>query len=173
MGSFTTLGVRTKNRRVFFGPAQTWANPETGETIEVVPTTLTGADTDFQKFWIGNILAAVDELSNAKMKVVWYILSRVDRHTNELRETVNAIAAGSKVSRDSVLRTLKVLEDNDIIRRRLTATSKAIGSYIFLNPDVLMTGPSGKRRSLLIRFQQLELPMHNDRVVPIRRRRTA
>lgn len=158
---------------MFFGPPQTLVDVSTGEKIEVMPTTLIGADTDFQKFWIGHILAAVDELSNAKMKCVWYILAKVDRHTNTLHQTLDEIASGAKVSRRSVIRTLLVLERYDIIRRRLCADSKKASSFIHLNPNVIMAGSNGKRHAMLIRFQQLELPIprNDDKVIPIKRKK--
>lgn len=168
----TQLHVRQKQRRMFFGPPQTLVDLDTGEKIEVMPTTLVGADTDFQKFWIGHILAAVDELSNAKMKCVWYILAQVDRHTNTLHQTLDEIAAGARVSRRSVIRTLRVLEQYDIIRRRLSVDAKKSSSFIHLNPNVIMAGSHGKRHAMLIRFQQMELPMPrgDEKVIPIKRK---
>lgn len=162
----TQLHVRQKQRRMFFGPPQTLIDTETGERIDVMPSTLVGADADFQKFWIGHILAAVAELSNAKMKCVWYILANVDRHTNTLNQTLDEISAGANVSRRSVIRTLQVLERYDIVRRRVN--NKKPSSYIHLNPNVIMAGGNGKRHAMLVRFQQLENSA-GEKVIPIKR----
>lgn len=165
-----------KNRRVFWGPSQTWANVETGEQLEVLQSTLVGGDSHFEKFWIGTILELCDELSgrNAKMKIVLYIMHKRNRTTNELRQTVVQIAEGAGVCRRVVIQTLQVLEKHNIIRRRLRADAKAISSYIFLNPDVLMAGSHGKHKALLVRFQQLELPIANhDKVISINQQRSA
>lgn len=147
----TLLHVRQKKRRVFVGSPETWANTKTGEVIDVTPTTIVAGDDDFQKFWIANILAAVDEISNAKIKVLWYILRSIDPMTNYLFQSCKEIAQGCHVSQDTVIRTLKVLHANDVIRRRR--------GMLQLNPDVMMKGSPAKRRAILIRFEQLELPL--------------
>lgn len=143
-----------ERKRITFGAPERIAVESTGEVLEVIPQTVQAGDADFVKFWIANILSAVDEIGNAKMKVLWYILSNVDPMNNLLLQTVKEIARGSGVSRFTVMRTLAVLDDHDIVRRRL--------GFLQLNPNVMMTGSSGKRRALLIRFEQLELPLADD-----------
>jgi len=156
----TLIQVREKKRRLAIGAPERWVNEATGESLEVTPTTLVAGDADFQKFWVGNILAAIDEISNAKIKVLWYIMRNIDPMTNLLLQTVQQIAIGSKTSVRTVIRTLQVLDRNDIVRRRI--------GFVQLNPNVMMTGGSGKRRAMLMRFEQLELPLNNDSAVPIR-----
>lgn len=142
-----------------------WRNDATGEILEVTTQTITTGDLDFQKIWVANILAAVDEISNAKIKVLWYLLSAVDPRTNTLMQTVQQIAKGSNTSVDTVKRTLRVLTANDILRRPFT---RAVG-VLMLNPNVMMQGNTGKRRALLIRFEQMPLPLFEDCPSPAQR----
>lgn len=145
------LHVRQRKRQVIIGEPETWINKATGEVLDVTPTTLVAGDTDFKKFWIANILAAVDAISNAKIRVLWYILGSIDPLTNSMVASFEEIARGSHTSFNTVSRTIKVLRTHKVVHRR--------GLVLQLNPNVMMSGSSSKRRAMLIRFEQLELPL--------------
>lgn len=142
--------VRTNTRRVISKGVSTFANTTTGELFQANETIIGVGDMDYAKFWIANILAAVDELGNAKMRVLWYIMRNIDPMTNMLMQTTEEIAKGSKASRRTVIDTLRVLREHEIIARKI--------GLVMINPNVLVKGSAGKRMALVIRFEQLALP---------------
>jgi hypothetical protein len=142
--------VRTSKRRVISKGVSTFANTATGELFQANETIIGVGDMDYAKFWIANILAAVDELGNAKMRVLWYIMRNIDPMTNMLMQTTEEIAKGSKASRRTVIDTLRVLREHEIIARKI--------GLVMMNPNVLVKGSAGKRMALVVRFEQLALP---------------
>ena len=110
-------------------------------------------DLDFDKIWVANILSAIDEISNAKVKVLMYLIRVRDPHTQMIVQTVKEIAAGSKTSPDTMKRTLRSLIRHDILRRQHPRFG-----VLILNANAVSRGTSAKRRGMLIRFEQIPLP---------------
>lgn len=125
-----------------------YIDAETGEVINCQVAEIEERDANFTKFWLGNILAAVEEVSNAKMQLIWYLLRNMDYYNNTLLKTVQEIVDDSGISKQTVIETLKILEKYDIIRRKT--------GVVLLNPDVMFKGGTGKRRAVLLRY--IEIP---------------
>jgi Firmicute plasmid replication protein (RepL) len=142
--------VRTAQRRVVSKGVSTFANTATGELFQATETVVGIGDMDYAKFWVANILAAVDEIGNAKMRVLWYIIKNIDPMTNMLMQTGDEIARGAKASKRTVIDTLRVLREHEIIARKI--------GVVMMNPNVLVRGSAGKRMALVVRFEQLALP---------------
>ncbi|NJM90348.1 MAG: replication/maintenance protein [Hydrococcus sp. RU_2_2] len=153
----TSKSVNTCRKTKIIGTQQ-YINRDTGEIIDCQVMEIEERDANFQKFWIGHILAAVDELSNAKMKLVFYIIKNMDYSNNTLIKTIQEIINETGFSKMTVVETLKVLEKYDIIRRKT--------GVIFLNPNVLFKGGTNKRRAVLIKYNDLknqpELPFKDE-----------
>ena len=76
-----------------------WINQRTGEIIEAQTLTKEvkgDVDVGFEKLWVGHILEAVDEVGNAKMKVLFWLIRNKDRG-NMVRATLDDIAAKNRL----------------------------------------------------------------------------
>src|SRR5690625_6009795 len=67
------------------------------------------------------IIQLIDKLNNKKIQVVKYILENMEKSTNTLIITTTELAKKSKVSRQTVSDTLKILEESQIIARKTGA----------------------------------------------------
>jgi len=127
---------------------RTYIDRETGELVDCRVVKIEDADANFEKLWLGHILEAIDEIGNAKMKVLMYLLSNRDKHNNSIITTNRRLADATGISLDTVSRTLIALKRNKIITRTT--------GVIFLNPDVVFKGDHQHRMNVMIRYQNLE-----------------
>lgn len=130
----------TTTRKMKLMGTQDYVNKNTGQIIECQVIEHEERDANFQKIWIGHIASAIEELSNTKMKLVFYILSNADSN-NVLIKTIADIIHDTGFSNKTIIDTLKILEKHDIIRRKT--------GVIFLNPNVLFKGGTKKRHAIL------------------------
>src|SRR5690625_4295133 len=75
----------------------------------------------FMITYLTAIIQLIDNLGNRKMQVVKYILENMEKSTNTLIITTTELAKKSKVSRQTVSDTLKILEESQIIARKTGA----------------------------------------------------
>jgi DNA-binding transcriptional ArsR family regulator len=118
---------------------------ETGEIIEAQTIVKTAGDAGFHKIWLHHILDAVDEVGNAKMRVLMWLLSKANAQ-NQIMATKDEIAAATKVSRATVTRLLSALKAAEIV----VETRRSVWR---LNPDVVFKGDHNKRMAVLIKYQ--------------------
>lgn len=131
-----------------------YVNTSTGEVEEFQVLRIDDADANFSKIWLGHVLAAVDQIGNAKMRVLMHVIAKRTPSTNTLIATTQEIAEAVGVSKKTVIETLKALEGADIVRRK--------PGVVMLNPDVVFKGPRGGRLKVLIdygRWKQEELEL--------------
>ena len=138
---------KTTSRKTKILGTEQYINSRTGEIIDCQVMEIEERDANFQKFWLGHVLAAVDELSNAKMKILFYIFSNVDYSNNLLPKTIAEIVEETGISNKTIIETLKILQRYNIIRRKT--------GIIFLNPNVLFKGGLSKRQAVLIKYSEL------------------
>lgn len=141
--------VTTTKKTKFVG-TQKFVNQESGEIVECQVVEIEERDANFYKFWIGHVLSAIDELSNAKVKIVFYIFHNTNPATNILLKTIDEIAEDTGISHKTIITTLKVLQKHDIIRRKT--------GVIILNPNVLFKGDTNKRRAILTFYSEIQSP---------------
>ena len=134
-----------------------WINQRTGEIIETQTLTkqVNGdVDVGFEKLWLGHILEAVEEVGNAKMKVLFWLIRNKDR-SNMVKATLDDIAAKTGSSRSTVARLMAALRKANVIRLEY-------GGRWMLNPSVVFKGGHSRRMNVLIRYksmEQQELPL--------------
>ena len=112
-----------------------WINQRTGEIIEAQTLTKEvkgDVDVGFEKLWVGHILEAVDEVGNAKMKVLFWLIRNKDRG-NMVRATLDDIAAKTGSSRSTVARLMASLRKANVVRLEH-------GGRWMLNPAVVFKG---------------------------------
>lgn len=121
----------------------------TGEIIETqfVERSVEPGDSGFHKLWLGQILDLIEEVGNAKMQVLRWMLSQADAH-NQIRGGIRDIAAGSGVSLGTVNTLLAALRAANVVTRD--------GRYGLwrLNPDVIFQGRHASRMNVLIQYRE-------------------
>lgn len=127
-----------------------WVNQLTGEIIETQTLSKEVKDVDigFDKLWIGHILETIDEVGNAKVKVLFWLLKNRDQG-NMVRATIDVITEKTGVSRATVGRLMAALRKADVVRLEY-------GGRWLINPGVIFKGGHGKRMNVLLRYQSME-----------------
>ena len=123
---------------------QEYINSTTGEVKEFNVISVEDSDANFQKIWVSHVLMAIDEIGNAKMQILTYLIKSRYPGNNTLIRTVDQIAKETNTSVPTVIKTLKALEKHKIISRKT-------GSII-LNPDVIFKGGHKHRMNVLIEY---------------------
>jgi DNA-binding transcriptional ArsR family regulator len=137
-------------RKVKHIGTETYINSQTGESQEFQVIDIEERDADFSKLWMAHILDAVQELGNAKMRVMMHLIAVRDRMNNVIA-TAQEIADAVGVSEKTVRETIKTLVENKIITRR-----RGIKGVLMLNPDVVFKGTRGARLNVLYRYREWE-----------------
>ncbi|ETN81376.1 firmicute plasmid replication protein [Necator americanus] len=128
-----------------------WINQRTGEIIETQTLTkdIKGdVDVGFHKLWIGHILETIDEVGNAKVKVLFWLIRNMDS-SNMVKATVRQIAERSGVGEATVKRLMAALRKANVVKLEY-------GGRWVLNPAVVFKGGHSRRMNVLIRYQSME-----------------
>ena len=147
----TTATKRRKKKEVRFSSETIYRADKNGE-LQPLPAEVIdeewdeSVDINFDKIWLGAVFEALEQVGNQKMKVASYILQNRDKSTNYLIQTQREIADKCGVSLQTVSRTLKALEQADLI------VGKS-GIYQ-VNPDKLAKGKHNKRMAILRIYNQ-------------------
>lgn len=128
-----------------------YINRETGELIDAEVVELKQGDADFQKIWVAQILAAAEELSSSRLKLVMYLVAESSKNQNMIDVTIRDLASLLSMSPTTVTKTLKTLEKKNIITRRR--------GFIFVNPDIVYKGTHHKRMNILFRYERIRAPL--------------
>lgn len=118
---------------------------ETGEVIDAQVITKVAGDAGFHKLWLAEILDLVEEVGNAKMRVLTWLLTQAD-HQNQVWATWQEIAAATGTSRRTVAALMSALRDANVL-------SEVRRSVWRLNPNVIFKGDHSKRMSVLIKYR--------------------
>jgi DNA-binding transcriptional regulator YhcF (GntR family) len=102
-------------------------------------------DFNFEKFWISQIMFAIDEFGSKKLDLLMHLLKTRDKGNNTVIKTVRELAGETGISKETVSATLQILEKNGIIKRKI--------GVIFISPDVIFRGSHNKRMNVLIQYR--------------------
>lgn len=117
----------------------------TGEVIDAQVVTKTVGDGGFHKIWLHEILELVEEVGNAKMRVLMWLLSKADVQ-NQVWATWDEIAKETGTGRRTVARLMAALRDANV----LTETRRSVWR---LNPEVIFKGDHNKRMAVLVKYR--------------------
>ncbi len=122
---------------------------ETGELIQtqVIERAVGDGDAGFHKIWLGHILELVEEVGNAKMQVLMWLLKNADSQ-NQIAASLRELAEQTGVGLSTVQRLMNALLAADVV------TKKGRYGPWRLNPEVVFAGSGKKRMNVLIRYRQ-------------------
>lgn len=145
--TITSKKVAIKKKISIIGE-KTYIDRETGEEQIFNVVDIQDVDSNFDKIWLAHILSAIDEIGNAKIKILNYILENRERGNNTLIVTTRELAQATDTSLDTVSKTLKSLEKNNIIKRK-------VGS-IMLCPNAIFKGKHIHRMNILYQYRHFD-----------------
>lgn len=118
---------------------------ETQERVEMNVVEMEDRDFNFKKIWLGHVLEAVDEIGNAKMRVLMWLFDQCKaRRDNTIITNQRKIANELGISVVTVNTTLKALLKADIITR-------GTGWYM-VNPNVIYNGGHNGRMNVCLMY---------------------
>jgi len=120
----------------------------TGEILEtqVVERAVSAGDSGFHKVWLGHILDLVEEVGNAKMTVLIWLLKSADAQ-NQVMATYQEIASATGTGVATVQRLMRALVAANVIAR-----PNRYGPWR-LNPSVIFQGDHQRRMNVLIKYR--------------------
>ncbi|MDR2589790.1 MAG: replication/maintenance protein RepL [Oscillospiraceae bacterium] len=124
-------------------------DPETGEHVPMQMHIVEDRDFNFNKVWLQHLISGLDNISNQKLKVAFWIIDNLDKE-NKLVMTQRAISEGTGVSLDTVARTMKALQEGT--PSFLQKINNA-GAYR-VNPDVIWKGSHSNRMGVCYEYSQ-------------------
>lgn len=158
--------TRTTGESTRFIGLKRFIDQATGETFDAQTVIKQASDAGFHKLWLGHILDLLDEVGNAKVKTLNWLLRQMDTE-NRILATYDEIAAGAKASRATVAVLMGKLVDANII-------SPMRRSQWRINPEILFRGSHGRRMNVLICYRDerqqllpLDEPASNDEAAPV------
>ena len=95
-----------KEDNVLYAGADEWVNTRTGQVITANQIIKKTDRNGFMITYLSSIINLIETLGNRKMQVVKYILENMDKSTNTLVITNRELAEKSKVSLDTVSKTI-------------------------------------------------------------------
>lgn len=137
----------TKKKQKLTG-VQYLIDPNSGEAIPFAVSSVEERDFNFHKTWMKNLIISLDEITNRKMELAFWIIEHLDKE-NKLTYTQRQLAEKTGISLDTVHITMKLLQEGDVpflIRKNQ-------GCYI-VNPNVMFKGSHQARMGILYDYSQ-------------------
>lgn len=150
----TTKTIKSKETKTTIGKKlveighKEYIDAETGEVRDFSVISMEDKDFNFQKIWLGHILEAIQEVGNAKMKVLMYLLANRNKSNNSIIKTAEKMGKEIGITRQTVSETLKILEQYNIIKR--------VTGAVYLNPDVIFKGSKNKRMGVILEYHGID-----------------
>jgi DNA-binding transcriptional ArsR family regulator len=139
--------IRTTRKIKTIYHGERLVNPETGEEIEAARVIVEDRDANFAKFWVQEVLLAIDEFGTSPLKVLMYIFCEaIKSPENLVIASARDIAKQIDMSDKTVYRVLSILQEHDIIRREKPGV-------IRVNPDIIFKGTAKRRQNVLLTWE--------------------
>lgn len=139
--------MQTTKKQKFVG-YKTLVDPETGETYPMQINVLEERDFNFHKIWFQHLVQSLDEISNQKLRLAFWIIDNLDRE-NKLTMTQRQIAEKSGISYQTVSRTMKALQES-----KPPFLVKINSGAYRVNPDVIFKGSHSNRMGVCYEYRQ-------------------
>lgn len=122
-----------------------WENKRTGEVFKANNVMKKVNRNGFEITYLINFFELFDKLGGQKYQVAKYILKHRSKSENTLIITTQELAKKTKVSRQTVSDTLKIMEEAKLISRKRGA--------IMVSAKLIHRGTSGKEFYLMEKFE--------------------
>ena len=113
-----------------------------------------GRNEKFMITYLAEIINLIDNLGNKQMQVVKYILEHMQKADNTLIITTRELAEKSGVGHNTVLETLKTLENSGLIERRTGA--------LMLKPKLMNNWKAPKEATMMVKYNEFSKENQDD-----------
>lgn len=144
--------METSKKQKFVG-VRTLTDLETGEQYPMQMNVIEDRDFNFHKVWLQNLINSLDEISNQKLKLAFWIIDNLDKE-NQLIMTQRVIAEKSGISLQTVSKTMKLLCASE--EGKTPFLQKIHSGAYRVNPNVLFKGSYGNRMGVCYKFINTE-----------------
>jgi hypothetical protein len=135
------------NDKIVFGTKK-FIDVETGEEIEVQTVYQESADVNFEKIWLTQLMLGIEKLGNKRTAVFSYLLKNRIRSNNMVPKTLMEIVKDTKVSYPTVFTAIKLLEELDLVTRKV--------GRIYLQPGMIYKGTHDNRMRVMYEFREVK-----------------
>ena len=125
---------------------QEYINPQTGEIVPMIITSIEDRDFNFHKMWLNNLIMSLDEITNKKMELAFWIIEHLNKE-NQLIMTQRKIADLSGVSFGTVCETMKLLQQGEV-----PFLIKINSGAYQVNPNVIWKGSHNARMGVVFDY---------------------
>ena len=113
-----------------------------------------GRQEHFMITYLAEVISLIDSLGNQKMKVVKYILQEMSKSDNTLIITTRELAKKSGVGLNTVVETLRILDEAGIIQRRTGA--------IMISPKLMNNKKAAGEAAMMVKYTQFSEEQDNE-----------
>lgn len=113
-----------------------------------------GRQEHFMITYLAEVISLIDSLGNQKMKVVKYILQEMSKSDNTLIITARELAKNSGVGYNTVIDTLRILDEAGIIQRRTGA--------IMISPKLMNNKKAAGEAAMMVKYTQFSEEQDNE-----------
>ena len=113
-----------------------------------------GRQEHFMITYLAEVISLIDSLGNQKMKVVKYILQEMSKSDNTLIITTRELAKKSGVGLNTVVETLRILDEAGIIQRRTGA--------IMISPKLMNNKKAAGEAAMMVKYTQFSEEQNNE-----------
>lgn len=138
----------TTRKKVKIIGKETYINQSNGEIREMEVISIEERDANFHKLWLQHIINSMDIIGNQKIRFAFWLLDEMNEK-NQITMTLRQMSENSKISLDTVSRTVKALMQNNFLIRY------NMGVYQ-INPDVIFKGGKTDRLNVLLEYRNIK-----------------
>lgn len=139
--------MQISNKKQKFIGYKTLVDPDTGEQYPMQMNVIEDRDFNFHKVWLQNLVNSIDGISSQRLRLAFWIIDHLDRE-NKLVLTQRAIAKKSGMSLNTVIRTMKALQEGDPpFLQKINS-----GAYR-VNPNVIWKGSYSNRMGVCFEYK--------------------
>lgn len=142
-------------KKVKFEGTKPFLDTKTGEIMHMNVTEIQDADYNFHKMFLSTLIAQLEEMSNVKTKVAFYLLEKMKKHDNTINTNQSKIAKELNISRTTVNEAFKILLKTDFMR-------KIDNNTYMVNANSVVSGDKNKRNFILIKYEELENELYSE-----------
>lgn len=148
--------IKTTSKKQKLVGTQTYIDSSTGEAIPMIITSIEDRDFNFHKVWLEHLIMSLDEITNRKMELAFWIIDNLNRD-NMLTMTQRQIIEKTGLSMKTVSTTMRLLQDGEV------PFLKKLHSGLYqVNPDVIYKGSHTSRMGIVFDYTKSDTKKQQD-----------
>ena len=137
--------MKTTKKQKFVGYKEL-IDPKTGEIYPMQVNVVEDRDFNFHKLWLKNFINSLDNITNQRLKLAFWIIDHLDRE-NKLIATQRKMAKDTGMSLNTVSVTMKALQEGNppFLMQMQSGVYK-------VNPNIIFKGSHNNRMGICYEY---------------------